>query len=120
MMPALEALGGARQVGADDRAVAGLQPDAGAEAVGERQVVLVDRLTPICSISSSAGWVPTHENQAGDSPAGARWRQAQRRPEVAGVEFLAGVPAGAVGHRALEHRSDTVRNAVPRGDISHL
>ena len=42
------------------------QPEAGAEAVGEPQVVLVDRLDADPLMSRSAGSVPTHENQAGD------------------------------------------------------
>ena len=50
-----------------DRGIPGREAETGAEAVGEADVVRVDRSTPTSSSSSSAGTWPTHENQAGET-----------------------------------------------------
>ena len=57
---------GAREVGRDDRRVAFREAEAGAEAVREREIVLVDRLDADLASTASAGSVPTQENQAGE------------------------------------------------------
>ena len=104
----------------DDRAVGRLEAEAGAEAVGERDIVVV--------YGADADSVEQLERRLRADPREPRRRgveaarvggQAQRRAEVAGVHVGAGVPAGGVRHDVRQpfvvdrHEGGSARGGQP-------